>query len=188
MKKLKVLVGVTGGIAVYKTCDLVRTLVKNDHEVRVVMTRSASKFVAPLTFEVLSRNSVPLGLFDRRVDPAVEHVAAAQWADCVAIAPATANVIGKLASGIADDLLTTLLLAVPAGKPVVLAPAMNTGMWKNPVVERNLKSLLEETDGRYSIVGPVVKELACGDLGMGGMSPVEDIYAHIIDVTHTSSM
>ncbi len=184
MKKMKILVGVTGGIAVYKTCDLVRTLVKGGHEVRVVMTRSASEFVTPLTFEVLSRNPVPLGLFDRRGDPAVEHVAAAQWADCVAIAPATANVIGKLASGIADDLLTTLLLAVRAGTPVVLAPAMNTGMWENPVVERNLKSLLDETDGRYSVVDPVIKELACGDLGMGGMAPVEDIYTHIVKVTN----
>jgi len=184
MKNLKILVGVTGGIAAYKTCDLVRTLIKDECEVRVVMTRSATEFVTPLTFEVLSRNPVPLGLFDRRNDPSVEHVAAAQWADCVAIAPATANVIGKLASGIADDLLTTLLLAVRAGTPVVLAPAMNTGMWENPVVVRNLESLADGTDGRYSIVDPVTKELACGDLGMGGMAPVEEIYRQIKKVTN----
>jgi len=79
-------------------------------------------------------------------------------------------------------LLTTLLLAVPAGKPIVLAPAMNTGMWENPIVVQNLKKLVDGTDGRYSIVPPVVKELACGDLGMGGMAPVEEIYSHIIDV------
>jgi phosphopantothenoylcysteine synthetase/decarboxylase len=121
-------------------------------------------------------------MFEARSDPAVEHVEAAAWADCVAIAPATANLIGKLASGIADDMLTTLLLAVPAGRPVVLAPAMNTNMWEHPMVQRNLKTLLEETDGRYTTVGPVVKELACGDLGMGGMAPVEEIHRRILEV------
>jgi phosphopantothenoylcysteine decarboxylase/phosphopantothenate--cysteine ligase len=181
----RILIGVSGGIAAYKTCDLVRGVVREGHEARVVMTRSAAEFVRPLTFEVLSRNPVPRGLFDPRTDPSVEHVEAADWADAVVIAPATANVIGKLAGGIADDLLTTLLLAVPAGTPVVLAPAMNTKMWDNPVMRRNLKFLLEETDGRYSAVGPVVKELACGDLGMGGMAAVEDIYIRILDVLKT---
>jgi len=183
--RIKILVGVTGGIAVYKTCDLVRGLVKDGHAARVVMTRHAEEFVRPLTFEVLSRNPVPRGLFEARSDPAVEHVEAAAWADCVVIAPATANLIGKLASGIADDMLTTLVLAVPAGTPVVLAPAMNTNMWENPAVKRNLRILLEESDGRYSTVGPVVKELACGDLGMGGMAAAEDIMRHILNVTKT---
>ena len=183
MKKLNVLVGVTGGIAVYKTCDLVRLLVKDGHAARVVMTRHAERFVSALTFEVLSRNPVPRGMFEPRGDPAVEHVEAAAWADCAVIAPATANFIGKAAAGIADDMLLTLILAVPAGRPVVLAPAMNTNMWENPTVKRNLKMLLEETDGRYSTVGPVVKELACGDLGMGGMAPVDEIYRHILAVT-----
>ncbi len=182
MKGLKILIGVTGGIAAYKTCDLVRALVKEGHAARVIMTQAAERFVAPLTFEVLSRNPVPRGLFDPRQDPSVEHVEAAAWADLVVIAPATANVVGKLSSGIADDLLTTTVMAVPAGTPVLLAPAMNTRMWQNPVMRRNLKSLLEDTDGRYHTVGPVEKELACGETGMGGMAPVEEIFRSLLDL------
>ena len=182
MKTFKVLVGVTGGIAAYKACELVRLFVRGGHEVRVAMTKSATEFVTPLTFEVLSGNPVPRGLFAARADPAVEHVETAAWADGVVIAPATANVIGKLAAGIADDMLTTLLLAVPAPTPVLLAPAMNTRMWDNPMVRRNIETLLTAGGGRFVTVGPVVKELACGDLGMGGMAPVEELFRRLIDM------
>jgi phosphopantothenoylcysteine decarboxylase / phosphopantothenate---cysteine ligase len=182
MNNSNILVGVTGGIAAYKACDLVRLFVKGGHSVRVLMTRNAAEFVSPLSLEVLSQNPIPRGMFDGRSDPAVGHVEAAQWADCVVVAPATANLIGKLAAGVADDLLTTMLLAVPTGRPVLLAPAMNTHMWENPAVQRNLKVLLEQSDGRFSTVGPVVKELACGDLGMGGMASVEDVFQSFLDV------
>jgi len=179
---IKVLVGITGGIAAYKICDLVRQLIREEHEARVVLTRHAGHFVSPLTLEVLSRNPVAQDMFETRGDPAVEHVEAAAWADVVVIAPATANVIGKLACGLADDMLTTLCMAVPAGTPMVLAPAMNTRMWDHPVLQRNLKILLDETDGRYCIVPPVVKELACGDLGMGGMASIEEIIEQVYKV------
>lgn len=186
MKKMKVLIGVTGGIAAYKTCDLVRLLVKAGHEVQVIMTSSAAEFVTPMTFEALSHRPVPRGMFERRSETCFEHLDLAEWGDIVVIAPATANIIGKIAAGIGDDLLTTMILAVPAKIPVLLAPAMNTRMWENPVVQRNLRRLLEETDGRYRTVGPVVKELACGDLGMGGMASVETIFELVTKQLHTS--
>jgi len=180
MSKKKVLIGVTGGIAVYKTCDLVRLLKKEECDVQVVMTRSAAEFVTPMTFEALSHRPVPRGMFEPRIETSFGHLDMAAWADAVVIAPAPANIIGKIAAGIGDDLLSTTILAVPAGTPVLLAPAMNTRMWENPVVQRNLKSLLEEVDGRYRSIGPIVKELACGDLGMGGMATVETILEKIM--------
>lgn len=170
----KILLGVTGGIAVYKACEVVRLLVRNGCEVRVIMTQNAKEFVAPLTFEVLSRNPLPEGTFDRRQNPSVEHVEAAVWCDAFVIAPATANIIGKLAAGIADDLLTTIAMAVPIDTPSFIAPAMNVRMWENDILQRNLRTLSGEA-GRYRIIPPVSKELACGDIGVGGLAAPEDI-------------
>jgi phosphopantothenoylcysteine decarboxylase/phosphopantothenate--cysteine ligase len=175
MKSFKILVGVTGGIAVYKVCEVVRLLVKGGHEVRVVMTENAKEFVTPLTFEVLSRNPVPEGMFSARHDPLVSHIETSTWCDLFLLAPATANLIGKLASGIADDLLTTIALAVPLRIPAFLAPAMNTNMWAHPVVQRNLHILSKGENSRYRIIPPVEKELACGDVGVGGLADPEEI-------------
>ncbi|MHC4944745.1 MAG: flavoprotein [Planctomycetota bacterium] len=179
MAEKKILIGVTGGIAVYKACEVVRLLVKEGHQVRVIMTENARKFVAPLTFEVLSQNTVPENLFAPRTGPPVEHVEAALWCDLFLIAPATANTIGKLASGIADDMLTTIAMAIRREVPRLIAPAMNVRMWENPVLQRNLDLLADEKIGGYRVIPPVKKELACGDIGMGGLADIEDIAAAI---------
>lgn len=175
MQAKRVLLGVTGGIAAYKACELVRLLVKEGRAVRVLMTDHARRFVAPLTFEVLSGRPVACRLFAPREGPVVEHVEAAAWCDLFCIAPATANIIGKLAAGIADDLLTTTALALPRGTPRVMAPAMNERMWANALVQRNLRLLESPGGGGYRTVPPVAKELACGDFGMGGLAAPEEI-------------
>ena len=177
-----IVLGVCGGIAAYKSVELLRLISKQGATVRVFMTKSALEFVGWMTFQALSGMPVCTDLFEKGDEASFKHIDWATEADAVVVAPATANIIGKLAAGIADDMLTTILLAVPAGIPVVLAPAMNTRMWEHPVVQRNLKFLCEETDGRYSVVDPVVKELACGDLGIGGMAPVEQIIQHLLEL------
>jgi phosphopantothenoylcysteine synthetase/decarboxylase len=179
MNARKILVGVTGGIAVYKACEVVRLLVKEGYTVRVIMTKNASKFVTPLTFEALSRHHVPGDMFAPRCGDPVEHVEAAAWCDLFAIAPATANIIGKLASGIADDMLSTIAMAVPPATPRLLAPAMNVRMWEHPVLQRNLRFLTGDEGGCYEVIPPVEKELACGDVGIGGMAAPGDIHAAI---------
>lgn len=165
---MKLLLAVTGGIAAYKGCDLVSRARKAGCEVRVTMTEHATRFVDPVSFQALSGWPVYLDMFQEHPRGEIDHVAWAQWADTVVVAPATANIIGKLAAGIADDTVSTLLMAVPASTPVLLAPAMNTHMWENPVLQRNLRWLDEL--GRFHRVGPVSKRLACGDEGMGGMA------------------
>ena len=175
MQEARVLLGVTGGIAAYKACELVRLLVKGGAAVRVFMTAHACRFVTPLTFEVLTGRPVGVDLFAPRGDAAVGHVEAAAWCDLFCVAPATANVIGKLASGIADDLLTTTALALPGDTPRVLAPAMNERMWANTLVQRNLRLLEDPQGGGWRTVPPVRKELACGTFGVGGLADPEEI-------------
>ena len=138
MKGKKVLVGVTGGIAAYKSAELVRLLIKADFQVEVAMTQSAAWFVTPLTFETLSGNKVIAGMFDRE-DMAMDHIRCGQDSDLVIIAPATANIIGKIAHGIGDDFLSTCMLAATA--KILICPAMNDRMFMNPVVQDNLKLL-----------------------------------------------
>ncbi len=170
-----VVVGVSGGIAAYKACDLVSTLKKSDVEVRVAMTRNATRFVAPLTFASLAGHAV---LVDDLVDadPSIPHIAWARWADLVVIAPATANTLARLAHGFADDALTALVLALDPGRRVLLAPAMNTRMWENPLVQRNV-ALLRDVDGgaRFEFVAPVAKRLACGEDGLGALAAPDAI-------------
>ena len=169
------LLGVTGGIAAYKACTLTRLLRLRGARVRVVMTRSAERFVGPATFAALSDHRVYTDVFD---DPErVLHIELAHDADVVAVVPATANVIAKLAYGIADDLLTSTLLESRA--PLVVAPAMHTGMWEHPATQSNVDALI--TRGAR-IVGPVSGSLAAGDEGAGRMSEPEDILAAIEDV------
>ena len=170
MKKPCVVLGVTGGIAVYKACELLRLLQKRGIDVFVVMTQNACRFVAPLTFETLSGHPVAVDTFDRPQTWEVEHIALAKRADLFLIAPATATIMGKMACGIADDMLSTTVMATRA--PVLVAPAMNTGMWENAAVQQNIKTLRARG---VEIVAPVSGHLACGDSGAGKLEDVEVI-------------
>ena len=167
MKKPCVILGVTGGIAVYKACELLRLLQKRGIDVFVVMTQNACRFVAPLTFETLSGHPVAVDTFDRPQTWEVEHIALAKRADLFLLAPATANIMGKMACGIADDMLSTTVMATRA--PVLVAPAMNTGMWENAAVQQNVKTLRARG---VEIVAPVSGHLACGDNGAGKLEDV----------------
>lgn len=168
---MKVIVGITGGIAAYKTPQLVRLLRKAGHEVKCVATQHALQFVTPLTLETVSDNKLYANLFDTNNDHSTEHIALKDWADMVIVAPATANIIGKLAGGIGDDALSTLLLACTA-KPIYMAPAMNTQMWECPPVQRNIDYL--RSIGVH-IIQPATGELACGTSGAGRMPEPEEI-------------
>lgn len=161
---MNILLGVTGGIAAYKACELTSLAIKAGHAVRVVMTANATRFVGPVTFEGLSGQPVMTDTFG----DAMAHIHVGKWADVAVIAPLTSNVLGKLACGLADDALTTVFTALPRDKQIVLAPAMNTEMWQNPVVERN-RRWLEEL-GRFHFVEPSSKRLACGDVGPGALA------------------
>ncbi len=164
-----IILGVTGGIAAYKAAELLRLLVKADAEVHVVMTRSAQEFIAPLTFQTLSGNPVHTELFNLLQEQEIGHISLADRADLVLVAPATANVIGKVANGIADDLLTTTIMATRA--KVLFAPAMNSNMWENPVYRENHTKL--ESLG-YHFIEPAYGDLACGWQGQGKLpDPVE---------------
>lgn len=169
-----IVLGVTGGIAAYKSCVLVSRLVKQGAQVDVIMTKSACEFVAPLTFQTLSRRPVVTDLFSSPEYWEVEHIALAKKADLFVIAPATANVIAKMAHGIADDMLTTTVLATQA--PLLIAPAMNTIMWQHPATQENLALLTKR--GAHT-VGPEGGQLACGDVGAGRMSEPQNILAAI---------
>ena len=162
---MKVVLGVTGSIAAYKACELVRLLVKRGDDVHVVMTEHARAFVTPLTFRTLSRNEVECDLFEEPRDWKPGHVSLAEAADLVVVAPATANILAKMAHGIADDLLLSTLLATKA--PIVVAPAMNTGMWENPAMQANVATLGARG---VRIVSPGVGDLACGTAGPGRMA------------------
>lgn len=179
---MHILLGVSGGIAAYKACDLVSRAVKQGHDVRVIMSPSATHFVGAVTFEALSGQPVMLDTFATGAAPegvgAVEHINIAKWADVAVLAPATASTLGKLANGIADNALTTVFMAIPRGTPVVLAPAMNTEMWEHPAMQRNLAFLAE--CGRYALVEPVEKRLACGDVGVGGLADVDVILEAVL--------
>ncbi|HHO51592.1 MAG TPA: phosphopantothenoylcysteine decarboxylase [Deltaproteobacteria bacterium] len=182
---MRVLLGVTGGIAAYKAADLTSRLIKLDHEVRVVMTQSATTFVGPLTFEALSGNPVMTQALTTGQGTdgasAIEHISWAKWAEATIIAPLTASTLGRLACGLADDALTTVWMALPLGVPCLLCPAMNTAMWEHPVVQRNLGWL--EALERYRVVAPSHKRLACGDVGIGGLAEIDEILGALAEVT-----
>jgi phosphopantothenoylcysteine decarboxylase/phosphopantothenate--cysteine ligase len=177
---MNILLCVTGGIAAYKACELVSLARKAGCGIRVAMTAHATRFVDPVTFQALSSQPVYTDLFQELTATDINHIGWAQWADVAVVAPATANVIGKLACGLADDAVSTLLMAVPADTPIVLAPAMNTHMWLNPVVQRNLGWLADL--GRFHRVDPVSKRLACGDEGLGAMAPPHDVLARALEL------
>ena len=173
---MNVLLGVTGGIAVYKACEITRRLRERGHEVQVVMTESAQRFVTPMTFQVLSGRRVATRMFGED-DPSIDHIVLARWPDVIAIAPATAHSIARFAHGMADELLSTLVLAAKTDIPLVLAPAMNTVMWDSPLFQRNLQLVQER--GNVHVVPPVEKTLACGEIGVGGLATEEAIVAAV---------
>ncbi|PAB59905.1 bifunctional phosphopantothenoylcysteine decarboxylase/phosphopantothenate--cysteine ligase CoaBC [Anaeromicrobium sediminis] len=165
-----IVLGVTGGIAVYKACDIVSRLKKKGYNVDVIMTKSATEFVTPLTFRSLSQNYVVTDMFDEPKTWDIEHIALAKKADLFLVAPATANIIGKMANGIADDMLSTTLMATRA--KILIAPAMNTNMYENVVVQENMEKLQRLG---YNFVDPAEGRLACGDLGKGKLADPEVI-------------
>ena len=170
-----IVLGVTGSIAAYKTANLASMLVKLGADVHVIMTQNATKFITPMTFETLTDNKCIADTFDRNFSFDVKHVSLAKKGDLFMVAPCTANVIGKLAAGICDDMLTTTLLATKA--PIILAPAMNTGMWENPFLQDNIQRLQRYG---YHFVEPAVGRLACGDVGSGKMPAEELLLEHIL--------
>ena len=170
-----VVLGITGGIAAYKMADTARLLVKQGAEVHVVMTENAAKFITPLTFETLTNQRCVVDTFARDFQYDVAHVSLAKAADLILIAPATANVIAKLAHGIADDMLTTVVLAARCGK--LIAPAMNTAMLENPVTQENLSALRRYG---FEVIEPSAGLLACGDVGNGKLPPPEDLLDHVL--------
>jgi phosphopantothenoylcysteine decarboxylase/phosphopantothenate--cysteine ligase len=176
MPRARVLLLVTGGIAVYKVCYLTRLLVQAGFSVRVAMTEAARRFVAPLTFEALSEQPVATDLWGEGSTRAMDHIAWARWADLVVVAPATANLLAKAACGIADDMVTTLLLACRS--PLILAPAMNDAMWEHPATQANLQTLRERG---AMVCGPDAGDLACGTVGAGRMVEPEQILALVQD-------
>ena len=175
LKDKTVLLGVTGSIAAYKIAYLASALVKLHADVHVLMTKNACNFINPITFETLTGNKCLVDTFDRNFQFSVEHVSIAKKADVVMIAPASANVIGKLAHGIADDMLTTTILACRCRK--FISPAMNTNMFENPIVQDNLKIL---AGYGYSVIDPAVGHLACGDTGAGKMPEPETLLSYIL--------
>ena len=170
-----VVIGVSGGIAAYKTANLVSDLVKHGVKVHVIMTKNATNFITPTTFEVLSGNKCIVDTFDRGFTFEVEHISLAKKADLILIAPATANIIAKLSAGIADDMLTTTVLAAKC--PILVAPAMNTNMYEHITVRNNLEKL---SSYGYEIIEAASGRLACGDVGKGKLADIEVLFAHIV--------
>jgi phosphopantothenoylcysteine decarboxylase/phosphopantothenoylcysteine decarboxylase/phosphopantothenate--cysteine ligase len=174
-----VLLGVTGSIAAYKAAEIARLLVKRGFSVNVIMTKSAARFITPLTFQTLTKHKVYTDMFEEIFYEDVRHISLAKNTDIAIVAPATANIIGKLASGIADDMLSTVLMAMggnpggsPADKPIIICPAMNTAMWENKIVQDNIKKLRGHG---FLFVEPEESELACGDTGRGALAEVGTI-------------
>jgi len=171
--KKTIILGVTGSIAAYKAADIISCLMKFGCDVHVIMTDSATKFISPLTFQTLTTNKVYTDMFEEIAYSDVRHISLAQKADCLVIAPATANIIGKIASGIADDMLSTVAMAVK-NKPVIICPAMNTAMYENVITQSNIRNLQKYG---YQFVEPKESRLACGDLGKGALADIGDIIA-----------
>lgn len=177
LKGKTIVLGVTGGIAAYKTCELVRRLVEAGVEVHVMMTRAAREFVTPLTFQTLSGHPVHTDLFSLTEEQEIGHISLADRADAIVIAPATADILAKVAHGICDDLITTVLCATRA--PVLFAPSMNVHMWENPITEENVEKLRRHG---YQIIEPDAGFLACGYEGKGRL-PDPQVILDLLDKT-----
>ncbi|APC40976.1 bifunctional phosphopantothenoylcysteine decarboxylase/phosphopantothenate--cysteine ligase CoaBC [Clostridium estertheticum] len=176
MKNTKTVVfGVTGGIAVYKALDVISRLKKENVDVHVIMTKAALEFVNPISFQSLSQNMVIHDMFEEPKAWEIQHISLAKKADLFVVVPATANIIGKIANGIADDMITTTIMATKA--PVIFAPAMNVNMYNNPIVQGNIQKL---KGFGYEFIAPVSGRLACGDIGEGKLAQTEDIFEVIM--------
>ena len=174
LENKKIVLAISGGIAAFKAAEIASMLRKRGAEVKCIMTEHATEFITPLTMREISGNPVAVSMFSDIPEFNVEHIALAQWADVFVIAPATANIIGKIAGGIADDMLTTTVMATTA--PVVIAPAMNSNMYTNPIVQKNIAALREYG---YEIIEPATGHLACGVTGVGRLPEPEDIVDYI---------
>lgn len=175
LKGKTILIGVAGGIAAYKVCDLVRRLIEQKGEVHLMMTKAATQFVTPLTFQTLSGHPVHTDLFDLTREQEIGHISLADRADLILIAPATADILAKIAHGLCDDLVTTVLCATKA--PVILAPSMNVNMWQNPITQENVAKLKKIG---YTILEPAEGPLACGWEGKGRLPETEILVGEII--------
>jgi phosphopantothenoylcysteine decarboxylase / phosphopantothenate---cysteine ligase len=177
LENKEIIVGITGGIAAYKTAELIRTLTKKGAHVHVVMTRNAMEFVTPLTFQTISGNPVTHDMFQLFTGSKIGHIALSDIADQMVIVPATANIIGKIASGVADDFLTTMVMATTV--PVLFVPSMNTKMWESSIVQANIEKLKENG---YEFMEPESGDLACGWQGKGRLPTIEDIVEKMEDI------
>ncbi len=174
MKNKKIIIGISGGIAMYKMCSLIRLFLKNEAQVKVVMTENATKFTSPLTFQALTNSPVYLSMFPPTDPNALDHLNLANWADVFILAPATTNTIGKIANGIGDNLLTTVILALPEKTPLIIVPAMNVNMWGNPVVKENIKKMKKRKN--CHLIGPAIGVLVEAKKGKGRMVEAEEIF------------
>ena len=169
---MNIVLGVTGSIAAYKAADITSSLTKRGHNIDVILTENGSKIITPITLQTLSKNKVYMDMFEEITPKEVKHISLAEKADIVLIAPATANIIGKIAGGIADDFLSTVVMAAAPHTPVYIAPAMNTNMYENPIVHDNIDRLKRFG---YHFIEPKESMLACGVLGKGALADVDDI-------------
>ena len=174
LKNKNIVIGITGGIACYKACEIISYLVREGANVDVIMTKNATEFITPLTIETLSKNKVVIDMFAKKEHIEVEHISLARKADLVLVVPATANIIGKVANGIADDMLSTTIMATTS--KVVFAPAMNNEMYNNRIVQDNIKKL---KDYGYEFINPVEGNLACGYKAIGKLAKKETIIEFI---------
>lgn len=177
LKGAHVLLGVSGGIAAYKAADLASKLTGAGATVRTIMTESACKLITPATFEAVTGQAVYTSLWQGPEDFKIGHIQSADWADAVVVAPATANIIAKIATGICDDLLSTTVCACWS-KKVLIAPAMNSNMWANPIVQHNMSILTDML--KFKIIGPAAGRLACGTTGIGRMTEPADILEALV--------
>lgn len=183
MRKKRILLGVSGSISAYKAADLTNELTKHGFEVDVLMTKNSQAFITPLTLQSLSKRTVHTDVMQEAAPEKINHIELAREADLLIIAPATANIIGKLANGLADDLLTTVVLAVQSQIPKLIAPAMNTNMYQHLLTQRNLQ-LLKEVG--YQEVHPREALLACGDYGPGALATIETLVAAVEEALLTT--
>ena len=183
IKGKNIVIGITGGIACYKVCEVITHLVREGANVEVIMTKNATEFITPLTIETLSKHKVVVDMFEKKEHIEVEHISLARKADLIAVVPATANIIGKVANGIADDMLSTTIMATKA--KVVFAPAMNNEMYNNIIVQDNIAKLRKYG---YDIVEPIEGNLACGYRAIGKLANIETIIAKIQKLLEVSNV
>ncbi|ADU26967.1 flavoprotein [Ethanoligenens harbinense] len=178
-----ILLGITGSIAAYKAAEIANRLTKDGYAVETIMTKGGCAFITPLTLQSLTKNRVYTDVFEEKYPHEIQHISLAQKTNLVLVAPASADIIGKAAGGIADDMLSTVLCAV-SGVPVFFAPAMNTKMYENPIVQKNIQRLRRVG---YQIIEPKESRLACGDTGKGAMADVDEIVQVVENVLQTES-